>query len=220
MNISTIFWDWNGTLLDDVEACVDSMNELLTKRGMPSITVDSYKELFGFPVINYYHKLGFTFENETFEVVSVEFIEGYNKRVQSVGLQKSAIELLEHYKAKGVRQVIISAMEQNMLENLLSVHNITEYFDDVKGLSDIYARGKHHLAEDYIQKHNLNPSDIFFIGDTLHDAEVAESIGCNLVLVANGHHSFNKLSVNGFKVIYDLSELKSSRMNHNSSWDF
>lgn len=208
MNISTIFWDWNGTLLDDVDACVGSMNELLDQRGMPSITIDSYKDLFGFPVINYYHKLGFKFENETFEDISVEFIEGYNRRVENSGLQKSAIELLEHFKNKGCRQVIISAMEQQMLENLLSVHNITQYFDDVNGLSDIYANGKHHLAEEYIQKHNLDPTEILFIGDTLHDAEVAESIGSNLVLVANGHHSYKKLSVNGFKVVQDLSALK------------
>ena len=29
MRPELILWDWNGTLLDDVELCVDSLNRLL-----------------------------------------------------------------------------------------------------------------------------------------------------------------------------------------------
>ncbi len=27
-----IIWDWNGTLLDDVKACVDAINNMLDKK--------------------------------------------------------------------------------------------------------------------------------------------------------------------------------------------
>lgn len=35
MSIDTILWDWNGTLLDDVDAAVASMNDLLARHGKP-----------------------------------------------------------------------------------------------------------------------------------------------------------------------------------------
>ena len=35
MPIDTILWDWNGTLLDDVDVAVASMNDLLARHGKP-----------------------------------------------------------------------------------------------------------------------------------------------------------------------------------------
>ena len=35
MRPELILWDWNGTLLDDVELCVDALNRLLQSYGYP-----------------------------------------------------------------------------------------------------------------------------------------------------------------------------------------
>ena len=69
-----IIWDWNGTLLDDAWLCVDVMNGMLEERGMKLKTVDEYRELFDFPVRDYYEKLGFNFKDEPFDKVGMEFI--------------------------------------------------------------------------------------------------------------------------------------------------
>ena len=55
-SINVILWDWNGTLLDDVEVCIESMNSMLSKRKKPLLTREHYKEIFTFPVIDYYRK--------------------------------------------------------------------------------------------------------------------------------------------------------------------
>ncbi|SVD25320.1 uncharacterized protein METZ01_LOCUS378174, partial [marine metagenome] len=62
-----IIWDWNGTLLDDGWLFVDVMNSILRRRGMDTITLEKYREIFGFPVKDYYLKLGFDLEKEPFE---------------------------------------------------------------------------------------------------------------------------------------------------------
>ena len=59
-----VFWDWNGTLLDDVDVCIEAMNRLLERRGMDLISIERYRDIFDFPVKNYYEKLGFDFDNE------------------------------------------------------------------------------------------------------------------------------------------------------------
>lgn len=209
MNITQeiIFWDWNGTLLNDTQSCVDAMNTLLHRRGRAKIDIDYYKSVFGFPVKDYYTQLGFDFSKESFEDLSVEFISNYNKNLDKAELQPFSVEVLEFFRNAGKTQVVISAMEHNMLQKQLSEFGVINYFDDVNGIDDIYASSKTYLAENYISKNNLSPDTILFIGDTLHDMEVAEEIGAEILLVSNGHHQHSRLQINGNHVINDLKSL-------------
>ncbi len=72
---SHILWDWNGTLLDDVDLCVFTMSEVLAKHGLKKIDKKPSRETFCFPVMKYYQSLGFDFENshamESFSSVMV-----------------------------------------------------------------------------------------------------------------------------------------------------
>ena len=69
-----IVWDWNGTILNDVNICVDVINALLKRRRMKEISINEYKNSFCFPVINYYKKLGFNFKKESFDSIAVEYM--------------------------------------------------------------------------------------------------------------------------------------------------
>ena len=71
---SFIVWDWNGTLLDDAWLCVDVMNRMLKERGMPLKTLEEYRDLFDFPVKDYYSKLGYDFNSDPFDEIGMEFI--------------------------------------------------------------------------------------------------------------------------------------------------
>ena len=73
----TIIWDWNGTLLNDLDLSVDSVNILLKERNLPTLTVEKYKDIFGFPVIDYYVKAGFDFEKEPFEIPAKQYVKLY-----------------------------------------------------------------------------------------------------------------------------------------------
>ena len=55
---SHVIWDWNGTLLADIDHAVDVVNQLLTEQGLATTNVEHYKKIFGFPVIDYYQRLG------------------------------------------------------------------------------------------------------------------------------------------------------------------
>ena len=202
-----VIWDWNGTLLDDVSACIDSMNHMLRKRNMPEIDESYYKSAFSFPVIDYYKKLGFNLQKESFEELSVEFISEYNSRVDSTKLQESALEVLTVLNKQGRKQIIISAMEQNMLDRLLKQFKIDHFFDHVVGLTNIYANGKVDLAKNFVRQNKINTKESTFIGDTLHDAEVANAIGSEVLLVSNGHHNKERLSINGNKIISGLGDI-------------
>ncbi len=68
-----IIWDWNGTLLDDVDAAVGALNRMLAARGVPPTTRDYYRGHFGFPVRPFYAELGVDLEHEDWDRICVDF---------------------------------------------------------------------------------------------------------------------------------------------------
>ncbi|QQS52069.1 MAG: HAD family hydrolase [Bacteroidota bacterium] len=202
-----IFWDWNGTLLNDTGVCVQAMNDMLSKRKMPTIEEGYYKSVFGFPVKHYYQHLGFRFEQENFEDLSVEFIENYQQHFHRASIQPYTVETLTHFKNKGVRQVIVSAMEQGMLNKQVEEAKLNVFFEEVLGIQNIFAESKTHLALEFLANNSIESESMLFVGDTLHDKEVSDALGIQAVLVSNGHQSASRLRVNGNLVINNLKSL-------------
>ena len=61
MKFEAILWDWNGTLLDDVNIAIDAINQLLLDRNLVQLTLERYLDVFTFPVCDYYELIGFDF---------------------------------------------------------------------------------------------------------------------------------------------------------------
>lgn len=207
MKWNTIIWDWNGTLLNDLDVCVDVMNDMLEKRNLPKITVEIYQSIFNFPVIEYYEALGFDFQKEDYRVVAKEFIDAYNAKIDCCRLQTSAYDALQNLKQLGIRQVVLSAMEQENLNMMLNRFGLTSFFDFVIGTTNIFAESKVEKGAYLLKQLNIDPEQICLIGDTLHDRETALHIQCSCILVANGHHSFERLQKKKTHVISDLTQL-------------
>ena len=71
----TVVWDWNGTLLNDVELNCAIMNRMLLERGKkPLPDLETYRRIFGFPIKGYYERAGFDFSREPYEDVADEYL--------------------------------------------------------------------------------------------------------------------------------------------------
>ncbi len=206
-NKNVVLWDWNGTMLDDTDICIQAMNMLLKKRDINLLCKEKYREVFDFPVKDYYSRIGFNFDIEPFEIPAIEFIEEYKRLLPKANLFEDVIETLGYFKKNGFRQFIVSAMEKNALIQSVSNRGIYDFFDEVCGTSDDYAFGKFHLFEELIENQKISKSKAIIIGDTLHDFEIANKIGIDVVLIASGHQSNKRLKNTENVVLSSLSEL-------------
>ncbi len=206
-----IIWDWNGTLLNDTQLAVDSMNGILLRRNLPELSVNGYQNVFTFPVKAYYQSIGFDFAVEPFEIPAMEFIDVYNRLVWDCSLHESTMEVLNFFKNCGIRQFILSAMMQDTLDQCLEYYKITHFFEHISGLDNHYANSKLDTGKLMIGKLNLDPKELLLVGDTIHDFEVASELGCSCILVSNGHQSYERLKSTGVLVIGDLLQLKNER---------
>jgi len=205
--IGGIIWDWNGTLLNDAGLAVRTMNQMLERRGLPMLSVDDYKSVFTFPVKDYYQKIGFDFQTEPFEIPALEFIDCYNSQVKDCSLHRDAGKVLSYFQSIDVKQYILSAMEQVVLDQCLEHYQINGFFEYVSGLDNIYAASKIENGHRLIAELKLDASELVLIGDTVHDFEVATELGCQCVLVADGHQSKEVLQATGALVIDSISQL-------------
>jgi phosphoglycolate phosphatase len=208
MKYKHIIWDYNGTLLNDASLCVEIINELLSARGLKTMSLQKYKQEFDFPVKDYYERAGFDFAKESFEIVGTEFIKEYNIRQKNAPLQKGAINLLNDIKNKGISQYVLSAREEQSLISELKNFNIFNYFKEVVGLNNHYAESKVERGKQLLLKIQAPESEIVMIGDTKHDAEVAKEVGINCILVSHGHHTQEKLQTCGVEVFNNFEEVK------------
>jgi len=209
--MNSVIWDWNGTLLNDIDLCISSINALLTDRKIPQINKKTYKDVFSFPVKEYYKNIGFDFEKEDFSIPAHQFIDLYTRNFDSCPLQNSAVEVLSFLREKGVRQFVLSAMEHEMLEKTLEMKGITRFFEGVAGLQDHYAVSKIEQGKQLISNFKIDIEKTWLIGDTIHDFEVATELGVKCVLIADGHQSVERLKQTGGIVIDDLKQLISKK---------
>lgn len=186
MKYDYVIWDFNGTLLDDVQTGIDSVNALLVEKGLPRIeSIEKYRSVFRFPIIDYYRTLGFDFEKESFEELAPKWVALYLENVKSASLYGDAIRTLDFIRSHGIKQSVLSATEQSMLNGQLCDLGINGYFEEILGLDNIHALSKLRLANEWRERHP--DSRVLFIGDTDHDVQTAELLLADCVLVARGH---------------------------------
>ena len=204
-----LIWDWNGTLFNDVELCAEIMNILLMQESLPKISLHRYKEIFTFPVIEYYKIAGHTFETRSFEDLGKQFVEEYEMRKSGCQLFPGVLELLFELEEKKINQHLLSAYEQQFLNKILKYYKIDNYFQNIFGLDNIYAIGKTHLAHKLAKKIRSNKAagNILLIGDTIHDYEVAKEINSDCILMSHGHQDEERLLKLGISVVKNFNEL-------------
>jgi len=187
--IRHVIWDFNGTLLDDLSCCLDALGTLLEERGLPALTLDHYRERFGFPVRDFYVELGFDFEREDFDAVSRTFIDRYLDRIVGARAHDGAHDALRFVAQRSIPQSVLSAMEHTMLIDLLQRYELREPMHHVRGLTDLRASSKVELGRALLEEIDEAPDTVVVIGDTLHDHETATALGCRSVLVTQGHQT-------------------------------
>jgi phosphoglycolate phosphatase len=213
MNITKykhIIWDWNGTLLNDLELSVELINNVLRKRNLQALSVEQYREVFTFPVKDYYAKTGLDFEKESFEVVGKEWMDGYESRKHECGLSKKAVDVLQLIQQSGIPQSILSAYSQSSLEGIVATFELSRYFTHLIGLDNIYATSKIALGKELITNLQLKKGEALLIGDTLHDYDVACEIGADAVLIAGGHQDKARLQATNSPVFDTMEQFYSS----------
>ena len=199
-----LIWDWNGTLLDDVAAAVGALNRMLVKRGARPITIEHYRRRFGFPVRPFYAELGVDLAKWDWDEICEDFHNFVLEEPQAV--RPDARAVLELAASLGFRQSILSALRQDKLEAALAANGFLGFFDRIFGVDNLDGASKLDRGRELMASLGPSADTPVFIGDTLHDAEVARELGGRCVLVSCGHQMPDRLAAAGCPVAATLAD--------------
>ncbi len=203
-----VIFDFNGTVLDDVDVCLKAENHTIEHFGLKRdpLTRDEYLHIFTFPVKDYYERVGFNWNEFSYEEVGRYWFDWYCALKNEYRLHEGVIELLKENRSKGLKNILLSASSLVELKKQLEELNIAEYFDEVLGLGNIYAGSKEDIALDWIK--DKDKDECIMLGDSLHDLEVAKAMGVKCILIARGHQARDILTANWEDVVDDITEVK------------
>jgi phosphoglycolate phosphatase len=205
--IRHLIWDWNGTLLDDVAACVAALNVLLHRKQLPRIRLPRYRAVFGFPVRHYYETLGFQLTPDEWRQTAAEYHRLYLQTASTAPLRPGVRATLHRLANLNIPSAVLSASEIGILRVMIAARQLEGQFAQVAGLPNRFAHSKLDAGRALLKKIPVPPEEILLIGDTDHDYEVARALRCRCVLLTGGHQSAVRLRACGCPVIPDVRRL-------------
>lgn len=175
--ITTIIFDFDGTLADSRGLAVNLYNELARKYG--------YKEI-GEHEVEGFSKLSIA---ERLKVLGVpyyrlpglvgEMKRNYRNSVDSLELVAGMSSVIEELAAADYRLSLISSNSKSIIERFLANHNIT-CFEHIYCSRDLF--GKSHQINRYLKMFQVLNEEAVYIGDELRDIESCKK--CRICIVA------------------------------------
>jgi phosphoglycolate phosphatase len=106
----------------------------------------------------------------------------------------------------GIKQAVLSAMEQENLVKSVKHVNINHFFSHIAGIKNHYAHSKVERGFELLHKLKVEPQNALLIGDTLHDKEVADKLRVKCILIARGHQHPNRLKTTDNLIVESLMQ--------------
>ncbi|MET9589362.1 HAD family hydrolase [Streptomyces sp. NPDC006516] len=203
-----LVWDWNGTLLDDIEAVLGATNAAFAEVDLAPLTLEQYRETYCVPIPKFYERLmGRLPTPAEWERMDGLFHRHYTERRDGCGLTAGAEEVLDRWKRAGGSHSLLSMYGHEHLVPVVRAYGIERHFVRVDGRTGPSGGSKaQHMARHFEVLGGIPPERAVVIGDAVDDAVAAAHVGARAVLYTGGSHSRSSLEAAGVPVVDTLAE--------------
>ena len=208
-----VVWDWNGTLLHDLDQVVMSVNAALASLGVTPIDADGYRAGYTRPVVKFYeHLLGRPVSDHEWERLDIEFHDAYRDALVDAELAPDACAAMDLVLERGWTQSLLSMFAHNELVPVLEAKGIIDKMIAVDGLRTGRGGRKYGSLVQHLERvapmigGRIDPTTVVMNGDALDDAEPAEGLGIRCVLYDSGSHHRETLEATGHPVASTLMD--------------
>lgn len=184
-----VVWDWNGTLVADVDATIESINAVLSRFGVEPIDATHYARHYCRPVrVFYEHLMERSFDDVTWAEIDRLYHDHYHSRLGSFPLSAGAEEALAAAAEAGHSQSLLSMWSHERLVVEIDRYGIGGWFERVEGSRGGHGDGKADSLVRHLDALGLEGADVVLVGDAIDDADAARAVGARSILVTSTHH--------------------------------
>lgn len=210
MDTKGIIFDFDFTLADSSRGVVECVNYALKELGFPEV---GEKEI--------YITIGLTLEHTFIKLVGKNYVDKteefknlFIKRADEVMADLTILlnetpSIIKTLYKKQIKLAIVSTKFRYRIEAILQRENLLNFFDVIIGGEDVSCLKPDPTGLNLaIEKLELNSSEVFYIGDSITDAETANRANISFIAVLSGVTSriaFDHFQVKEF--LNNISEL-------------
>jgi phosphoglycolate phosphatase-like HAD superfamily hydrolase/ADP-ribose pyrophosphatase YjhB (NUDIX family) len=200
--IRNIIFDWSGTLVDDLPAVWAATNHVLSRAGIPEMTLDRFRAEFCLPFTRFY-------ERHTPHVPMAQLEEWFHSQFrqaqESVQPLPHAREFLEFCRQRQVQTFVLSTVHREHF----AVQSERTGFAALLDRPYVEIWDKRKKIHELLSENELAPDETIFIGDMEHDIETARHGGIGSCAVLTGYNSYEQLRAAGPDLVVEhLGELR------------
>lgn len=181
VSAGAVVFDWNGTVVDDLDRAMGATNEVLSERGIPVLDPHSFRRRFCLPLHAFMREVGVAVADLP------EAVEQWNSSVAGQhGPVRDGMELvLAAVWESGIPVVILSAASVDVVHADARRLRIGYYLSAVVGDATDKAEELSGLRRRY--------GSIVFVGDTVHDVRAGRRADVWTIALTGGYHDRDRL---------------------------
>ncbi|WP_394843586.1 HAD hydrolase-like protein [Pendulispora brunnea] len=209
MRAKHIVWDWNGTLLDDNHAVVESVNVVCDFYGRARVTLSEWRQIYFRPITDCYARLlGRPIDRaDEWPRLAQLYYKAYKERLPTCQLSLGASDALARWTEHGGTQSVLSMWPHDELGPCLRERDIEAHFTRIDGLrGEDSGQSKAASFAEHLKAQNLAADDVVLIGDIRDDAEAAAAVGARSILLTTGIATRPDLERAGVPVVDSIAE--------------
>ena len=179
--MSTIVFDFDGTLADSFLVMLGIYNDLAKLKGFRQATEADWQKL----------RIGTIGSGLKWAGINPIQVPGLltlglrmvEKRTAEIKLFPEMVKLVDQLAAEGHQLFVLSTNSQALIQEVLNKHGIGEQLDVLKS-SRLF--GKAQALRKLMRSHRLDPQSVWMIGDEVRDMRAAKRAGVQAAGVAWG----------------------------------
>lgn len=202
----TILFDFDGTLAETMMLIHEVFNRLSSVYGYRHLPEDEIEAARHLTVREFIDHVGIPLWKVP--IIAIHARRKMHESMDQIQPPKGLVDVLTqiHQSGEYIMDILTSNRRKNVL-TFLSRHRIN-WFDEVEATHAILSKKKR--VEKYIRQKGLDPSQLYYVGDTTIDVESARHAGAKTVAVSWGLNTPEVLAkVNPDFLVNDPEELLS-----------
>lgn len=185
-----IFFDFDGTIADTVEAILLTMKQTMQRMGRPVPPDSEIIHTIGLPLQDSVAIVGGFDPDRAQEGVEIYRSLFPSFEVDHIQLFPKVSETLQELHRRGVRMAICTSRGSGSLERILRRHNLWDLFETMVTVNDgLPSKPAPDMVLVLLERMNLTPGEAIVVGDTTFDIGMGSNAGCRTCAVTYGNHT-------------------------------
>jgi len=204
--ITTVLFDFDGTVFDTVEGITKSIQYALRKHGRDA-ELEDLRCFAGPPLVDKFMEVYGVSKEE-----AEQLVKDFRERYVPIGVYESSPfpgirELLEALRRAGKKVAVATSKPQTLAELLLERAGLRELFDVVVGSGGgVNNDAKWQIVTRAMELCGSKPENCVLVGDTRYDVEGAQKCGIPCIGVRWGYAAEGELEAAGAAAVAETME--------------